>query len=237
MRVVDLTHTIRQGIPRFPGDPELEIEPWASYAKDGYFIHRISIGEHSGTHWCTPNTFIEGARGADEIAASELVAPAVVFDIRSIAGADPDYLLTIADVEAWEREHGSISEGSYAILFTGWQDRWGDPEAFIGLDENGIPHWPGFGAETVEFLTAERRIVGLGTDTHGVDSGADENFGASRAIYRADGTVLECLAGLDQVPPIGATIVIGGWPIEGGSGSPARVLGIVGLGRGGALGL
>ena len=222
-QVVDLTQPLTHDIPIWPGDPAFEIEAWASYEEDYYFINRIAIGEHSGTHWGTPNTFIEGGRSADMIPANELVVPAVVIDIRDKGTEDADYRLTGEDVEAWEAENGQIPAGVVVILFTGWQDKWTDPQAFLGLDENGILHWPGFGADTAQFLIAQRGVVGLGTDTHGVDPGNDEDFGASFAIYDADGMVLECLAGLDQLPPTGATLVVGGWPIQGGSGSPARV--------------
>jgi kynurenine formamidase len=116
-----------------------------------------------------------------------------------------------------------VPSGSVVILFTGWQDRWNDAEAFINMDDDEILHWPGFSAEAVEFLIGERDIVGIGTDTHGADPGNDEEFGASFAMYDADGMILECLGSLDQLPPVGATLVIGGWPIEGGSGSPARI--------------
>lgn len=61
-QVFDLTQPLTPDIPIWPGDPAFEIEPWATYEVDYYFINRISIGEHSGTHWGTPNTFIEGAQ-------------------------------------------------------------------------------------------------------------------------------------------------------------------------------
>lgn len=223
-QVVDLTQPISPDIPLWPGDPEVEIDAWATYEEDFYFINRIAIGEHSATHWGTPNTFIEGGRSAEMIPAEELVVPAVVVDVRAQAAQDPDYRVTPDDLAAWEAEHGEVPAGSVVILLTGWQDKWDDPAAFLGMDEDGVLHWPGFGADTVEFLIAERDIVGLGTDTHGVDPGNDEEFGASFAIYDADGMVLECLAALDELPPTGATLVVGGWPIVGGSGSPARVL-------------
>lgn len=222
-QVIDLTQPLTPDIPIWPGDPAFEIEPWATYEVDYYYINRISIGEHSGTHWGTPNTFIEGGRSAEMIPAAELVVPAVVIDIREQGAQDADYRLSVDDVAAWEAENGEIPAGSVVILLTGWQDKWADPAAFIGEDADGVLHWPGFGAEAATFLVSERGAVGLGTDTHGVDPGNDEEFGASFAMYDADGMILECLAGLDQLPPVGATLVVGGWPIQGGSGSPARV--------------
>jgi kynurenine formamidase len=226
-RLVNLTQPLNTQIPLFPGDPPVEITQWASYAKDGYFINRISIGEHSGTHWGTPNTFIEGATSADRFPFEKLVAPAIVFDIREQARQNSDYQLTLADVRAWERSYGRIPKGSTAILFTGWQSKWSDPVAFINQDAQGVLHWPGFSTEAVQFMVSQRQIGGLGTDTHGADPGNDTTYGPSNTMYTANGMILECLGGLDQLPPVGAVIVVGGLPIQGGSGSPARVLGFV----------
>jgi kynurenine formamidase len=226
-RIVDLTHPLTPAIPIWSGDPKFKIKPWTAYDKDGYFTNEITIGEHSGTHWGTPNTFISGARSADQFTAEELIAPTVVIDLRSQAVRNPDYRLSIADIQAWEANHGQIPQRSIAIIFTGWQDRWTDPTAFFNTDAQGNHHFPGFGADTAAFLVTEREIAGLGTDTHGADPGNDEDYGASTAIYRANGLILECLAGLDQLPPTGAVLIIGGLPIQGGSGSPARVLALV----------
>lgn len=226
-RVVDLTQPLTPIIPIWSGDPPIEIRPWAAYNQDGYFINRLTIGEHSGTHWGTPNTFIPGARSADQFTAQELMATAVVLDVREQASQDSDYRLSLADLQTWEAAHGQVPSGSIVILFTGWQDRWSDPTAFFNADATGTDHFPGFGADTVKFLLAERQIVGLGTDTHGADPGNDETYGASSAIYQANGMILECLAGLDLLPPIGATVIVGGLPIQGGSGSPARVLALL----------
>ncbi|MBD3880896.1 cyclase family protein [Phormidium tenue FACHB-886] len=226
-QVVDLTQPLTPSIPIWADDPPVEIQPWAAYDKDGYFINRIAIGEHSGTHWGTPNTFIEGGRSADQVAAAELVLPAVVIDVRSAAERNPDYRLSLADIQTWERSHGRIPAKSLVILFTGWQDRWSNAEGFFNKDAEGVYHFPGFGAEAAAFLGRDRQVAALGTDTHGADPGNDDTYAASTAIYEANGLILECLAGLDRLPPIGATVIIGGLPIQGGSGSPARVLAIV----------
>jgi len=222
--IVDMTHPLTGEIPLWPGDPKVEITPWATYGKDGYFVNRIAIGEHSGTHWCAPSTLIPGGRSAEMFTVQELALPATVIDIRDTAARDPDYRLSITDITEWEKAHGKkIPSGSVVILFSGWQDRWNDPEAFLGRDEGGMLHWPGFAVDTVRFLIAERRIAGLGTDTHGADPGDNSSLNASQAMFEADGIILECLAGLDQLPAVGAVLVIGAWPIKGGSGSPARM--------------
>lgn len=130
-RVVDLTHPLTATMPLWAGDPSIEIQPWASYGQEGYMINRLIIGEHSGTHWGTPNSFIPNARSADQFTAQELVVPAVVLDRRESAAPNPDYCLSLADVEAWEARHGLVPSGSLVILFTGWQDRWSHSPSFL----------------------------------------------------------------------------------------------------------
>ena len=49
-RVVHLSHRIAPDMPRWPGDPPLELETIADCAVDGYYLRRIAIGEHSATH-------------------------------------------------------------------------------------------------------------------------------------------------------------------------------------------
>ncbi len=156
---MDLTQPLTPDLPLWPGDPAFEVEAWASYDTDGYFINRIAIGEHSGTHWGTPNTFIEGARSAEMISVEELVVPAVVIDIREQAAQDADYRLTVEDVTAWEADNGEIPADSVAILFTGWQDKWGDSG---GVHRRGCGRraaLAGFSAEAAAFLIEERGVV------------------------------------------------------------------------------
>lgn len=225
-RIVDLSHVITEDIPLWPGDPPVVLEPVATFAEDGYYLRRFSIGEHSATHMNAPNSFHADGVGIAAYTPEELVAPAVVIDIREQAAANPDYTLSIDDVKAWEAEHGKIPAGSVVIAYTGWQDKWDDPEAFFNEDDSGL-HFPGFGGETTEFLLEERGIAGVGIDTHGVDPGQDESYATNTQVLAQQGIVLENLTNLDELPPTGTTLVIGILRLEEGSGSPASVLAFV----------
>lgn len=226
-RVVDLSQRIRPGMPRWPGDPEFQAEPAATIAGEGYFLRRFCMGEHSGTHLVTPSTFDAEGMGPDGVAPERLVGPAAVLDVRVWASSDPDYELSTEDIAEWERRHGAIPGGAWVLLNTGWHRRWGDPERFINLGEDGAMHTPGFSPEAVRFLLEQRGAIGLGTDTHGVDPGSDEELGSSRMALRQGALILECLNNLDQLPARGTTLVVGRLPLEGGSGSPAGPLALV----------
>ena len=223
-RVVDLTHAIRPGIPLWPGDPPVGFETVADIAWDGYFLRRLSMGEHSGTHLSTPSSTQTGGVGPDQIPVENLVVSAVVIDISGHAMQDPDYALRPHDVSDWEQRHGTIPAGSIVLLATGWDRYWGEPRRFINSDRRGVMHFPGFGSDAARLLLEDRGAAGLGTDTHGIDPGADAKLSITRLALARNALVLECLNRLRELPPTGSTIVIGRLPLVGGSGSPASVL-------------
>ncbi len=232
--VVCLSHPIHPGMPRWPGDPPVEFEPVAALERDGFFLRRFSLGEHSGTHLNAPASFHPGGMDVAAYPDSALVAPAVVIDVRAEARANPDYRLSVDRALAWERRHGAVPAGSLALLFTGWQDKWSNPAAYLGLagaetgDEtrDGSRHFPGFGSAAVELLLTRWGVAGVGIDTHGVDGGQDNTFAVNRRVLEVSEPpriVLENLANLDQLPPVGAILVIGALRLKGGSGSPVAV--------------
>lgn len=223
-RVVDLSHPIRPGIPLWPGDPAVEFETVAEAGRHGYFLRRFSMSEHSGTHLASPASLYAGADGPDQLPAASLVVPAIVIDVSRPATENPDYALTQGDVAQWERRHGPIPSASLVLLFTGWQQYWKNPERFINAGGDGRMHFPGFGPDAARFLLEQRNAAGLGIDTHGVDVGIDAGLSVSRMALARAALVLECLNNLDQLPPAGATVIVGRLPLSGGSGSPTSAL-------------
>ena len=53
-RVVELSHPIQPGMPAWPGDPPTRFTTLARLASQGFFLRRLSLGEHSGTHLNAP---------------------------------------------------------------------------------------------------------------------------------------------------------------------------------------
>ena len=223
-RVVSLSHEVHRGIPKWPGDPEVEFETVARISEQGYYLRRFCLGEHSATHMNAPASFHPDGATINTYGADSLVAPAVVIDVRQQVSASPDYCLTWADLQRWEENFGTVPTGSVVLLYTGWQTRWDSPEEFFNQDDSGRCHFPGFGLEAVRSLLEQRQIAGIGIDTHGVDGGGDETFAVNRLMLEQPRIVLENLTNLDQLPPVGATLIIGILRLKGGSGSPASVL-------------
>jgi kynurenine formamidase/alkylation response protein AidB-like acyl-CoA dehydrogenase len=226
-RIIHLSHIIDTDIPQWQGDPKVEFDTVAQLEKDGYYLRRFSLGEHSATHINAPKSFHNFGVGIDKYPAESLVVSAVVIDIRVKTAVNSDYVLTVADVLAWEEEYGEISARSLVILYTGWQDKWCDQNPFFNQDAEGSLHFPGFGSDATQFLLNERQIAGVGIDTHGVDSGQDTSFAINRLVLEKPRIVLENLTNLDQLPPRGAMLAIAPLLLQDGSGSPVGVLALV----------
>ena len=222
-KVIDLSQPISPTIPLWPGDPPVEFETVATQAKEGYYLRRFSMGEHSGTHMNAPNSFHPNGIGIDAYSAESLVRPAVVIDVREQAKKNPDYVVAIADIEAWERSNGRIAADSIVVFYTGWQAFWNDPERFFNKDDKGL-HFPGVGADTTAYLLEKRQVAGIGIDTHGADPGMDQAFGTNLQVLAKNGIILENLTNLDQLPAKGTTLVIGVLRLKDGSGSPVSVM-------------
>lgn len=223
-RVVDLSHPISPDTPVWPGDPAVDFQTVSSLDGQDYFLRRFSMGEHSGTHLVSPSAYYADGIDPDGIPAESLVAPAAVIDARGPASLDPGYALSAGDIADWERTNGPIDPNTLVLLNTGWSQFWSQPTRFINTGDDGAMRTPGFTLEAARFLLEWREAAGLGIDTHGIDAGADTGLSVSRLVLARPALVLECLNNLDQLPPTGATVIVGRLRLVGGSGSPASVL-------------
>src|SRR5262249_17864286 len=140
----------------------------------------------------------------------------------------PDAMLTVTDIRAWEAEHGAIPENAAVFMNSGWAAKAiADPKGFVNLDPSGRTHFPGIAPEAIEFLVTQRNIAGIGVDTLSWDpAGANATYPGHKTLLKKGKWGIENLAGLDQIPPVGATVFIGALKVEGASASPVRVLAV-----------
>ncbi|MEV4326826.1 cyclase family protein [Microbispora rosea] len=197
-----------------------------------WYWNNFTTGEHTGTHFDAPVHWVTGREGEDvsQVAPAKLIAPAVVLDFSAQSAADPDFLLEVDHVKAWEAEHGPLPDGGWLLYRTGWDARAHDQAEFLNADETG-PHTPGMSIACARYLAEETPIAGIGTETVGTDAGAahsfDPAFPCHSFLLGAGKYGLTQLRNLDRLPPTGAVVVAGPLPIVGGSGSPVRVLALV----------
>ena len=240
VRVLDLTTPLTARTPviqlpsPFANTKGLQLEEISRYDERGpaWYWNNFSMGEHAGTHFDAPIHWVTGKDGAsvDRVPPAHLVAPAVVVDKTAECAANPDFLLEVEHLEAWQRDHGPLPDGGWLLFRTGWESRAGDQAAFFNVDERGS-HTPGPSPDCARWLAQESPIVGFGVETVGTDAGMaggfDPPFPCHNLMHGAGKYGLTSLVGLGELPATGAVLIVAPLPIVGGSGSPARALALV----------
>ncbi|HEY8764678.1 MAG TPA: cyclase family protein [Solirubrobacteraceae bacterium] len=240
VELVDLTQPLSESTPVIKLPPPFANTPGLSRSQISRYDERgpawawdtLTLGEHVGTHVDAPIHWITGQDGADigSIPPRSLVGPACVIDKTAETEADPGYLLSVADIEAWESEHGRIPEHAWVLLRTGWGSRAQDETAFLNV-QDGSPRTPGPDVEAASWLASQRPISGFGVETVGIDAGAAGGFEPPFPLHNfllGSGRLgLTQLANLDRLPITGALIVVSPLRLVGGTGSPSRVFAFV----------
>ena len=60
MKVIDLTHTIRENMPVYPGTEPPKLSPTSSYESDGFKETLMQMYTHTGTHMDPPAHIFRG---------------------------------------------------------------------------------------------------------------------------------------------------------------------------------
>jgi kynurenine formamidase len=241
VRVVDLTQPLHERTPvlklpeQFVDTPGLTVHEISRYDDRGpaWAWNWLEIGEHVGTHFDAPIHWITGRDGEDvaSVPPARLIGPAVVIDRSAEADEDPDDLLTVEAVQAFQAEHGPLPAGGWLLLRTGWDARAHDEAAFLNAS-SGTPRTPGVEAECARWLAQDTPIVGIGVETVGTDAGGagafDPPFPVHSYFLGAGKYGLTQLANLAELPPTGALLVAAPLKLVAGTGSPTRVLALVG---------
>jgi kynurenine formamidase len=222
-RVRDLTYPLTTTFPAFAPGEEATRRTYVTIEDNGYYMQEWRLLEHYGTHVDAPGHFTLGGRLSPQLRPEELIVPAVVVDIAARAARNPDTVVTVDDLRAFERRHGRIPRGAAVLMYSGWGAKVGDAAAYRGADAAGTLHFPGFDPEACEWLLRRRGIGALGVDTLSIDPGNSTTFDTHLVLTGADRYGVENLANLDRLPRSGATLIVGLIPYEHGSGGQARV--------------
>jgi len=212
-RVVDLTAPLNNHTPCYPTDPRFTKSWHILLSEHGFYVSRLEMGAHAGTHVDAPLHFLGDA--FPDVAAIPLqsfIGKAIALERPKLPGED----LTVADIAG-----ADILSRDIVLFRTGWDKRSGSPAFF--QDE-----WPGFHASLVEELI-RLGVKAIGGDIASVDSPAAIAAGAPahKLAGRAHMPVFEALVNLDQVT--GQRFYFLGLPLklEGGEASPIRAVALL----------
>ncbi len=188
--------------------------------KDGFRTTFYSMVGQYGTHIDPPAHFDLKGATLDQIPLKEMILPLVVFDATPLLAKDPNHALNVADIHAWEKNHGPIPKGAFAALRTDMSKDWtANPERFKRYP------FPAWSLEAIRFLFEQRGVTAIGHEA--LDTDIKETLDSETWLLKQGHWQIEVMAHLDQVPATGAVIVVT-WPkVENGFGFPARAFAIL----------
>jgi kynurenine formamidase len=137
---IDLSHDFSADTVYWPTAEPFKLDTVAAGKTEaGYYYsaYNFSASEHGGTHIDAPVHFAESRDTVDQIPLDRLIGPAIKVDVSAKAKADRDYLVSVADFEAWETQNGKIPDDSIVLLRTGWSEYWNDRMKYLGTDRRG----------------------------------------------------------------------------------------------------
>ena len=234
-RIVDLSYAFDSSTVYWPTAEGFKLETdFEGMTDKGYFYsaYRYSAAEHGGTHLDSPVHFAKGHRSVDQLPLEQLMGPAIVVDVTAKCAMNPDYLVSVADFQNWERRNGRLPTGIIVLLRTGFGKYYPDRKNYLGTDERGagaVPklHFPGLDPAAAKWLTENRSIKAIGLDTASIDRGQSTLFESHRVLFEHNIPAFENVANLDQLPANGFLVIALPMKIKGGSGGPLRIVAIL----------
>lgn len=209
MHFIDLSHKIENGMPVFPGSPEVNISQFANIDKDGFAEKEIQILNHVGTHMDAPAHMISGGQHLDQMNINDFSGRAIVipFTLEDIEEIDQETYLTQFESE--------IREVDFVLLHTNWSKKWGEESYFSefpALDEKGAKYIAGF------------RLKGVGIDAISIDLQTSKNYIAHHELLSNNMVIIENLRGLEQLRADYFHFFAFPLPIAEADGAPVRAV-------------
>ena len=234
-RLVDMSHPYNAETIYWPTEKGFEkTTGFEGMTDKGYYYSAYSVktAEHGGTHLDAPVHFAEGRHTTDQVPLRQLIGAAVVIDVSAGAADNRDYQVSVKDISAWEAAHGRLPDHAIVLFRTGYGKYWPDRSQYLGTERLGAEavaelRFPGISQAAAQFLVDQRTVSAVGIDTPSIDHGQSTHFEAHRVLLGANIPAFENVANLDQLPATGASVIALPMKIEGGSGAPLRMVGIV----------
>lgn len=182
MEIIDLTHTIHNTMPVYPGtaSPELSVE--YSVEKDGFHEHRLIMLSHTGTHIDAPAHFIKDGKTLDNYHVSQFFGKALIIDVSK-----KEKFITAEDLESYREKLQAVD---FLIISTGWNQFWGEDKYFSGYQS--------LTPEAAIWLT-KHDLKGVGFDTISADASDTKDFPVHKILFQKEMIIIENLANLDKV--------------------------------------
>lgn len=170
MNVIDLTHTIRETMPVYPGTDTPKFLPANTYEKDGFKETLLQMYTHTGTHMDPPAHLFAGRTTLDQFPVGQFIGKALVIECSGLKEGEA---ITMEHI----RPYGDKARQADFLLFhLVWDKRWGT-EAYFG-------DYPCIDGEVLEFII-QGSFKGIGFDVIGLDPISDMNLTRHKKLFQS----------------------------------------------------
>lgn len=209
MSIYDVTVPLSNGMPTWPGDPEIQLVNWQSLSKgDGANVSMLKFSAHTATHVDAPAHFIEGAAKVESMPLEVLIGEAEVVEVPEDSRVIDEQFVT-----------SHCAPGTTRILFkTRNSAFWSETNPQFRTDFTYLD------------LPAAEKLVQQGIKLVGIDYLSIEKFGQEKhethhALLSHNVIILEAL-NLSDVPAGKYELICLPLRLRSnmGDGAPARVV-------------
>ncbi len=169
MKVIDLTHTIKEDMPVYPGTDTPRFIPANSYEKDGFKETLLQMYTHTGTHMDPPAHLYAGKRTLDRFPASQFIGKALVIECRDLKEGG---VITMEHIQKYGEKAG---RADFLLFNLGWDKRWGT-DAYFG-------DYPCIDEEVLDYII-QGNYKGIGFDVIGLDPISDVNLTRHKKLFQ-----------------------------------------------------
>ena len=209
-RVIDLTHTICENMPVYPGTEQPQIIKPCTIEANGFVEHQLTFFTHTGTHIDAPAHILPHGKTLDQMSVEMFIGSGAVIDLRVIQGREIQLSHLIPFQHLFE-------SSQFILLHTGWSQYWGQ-EAYFS-------NYPVLTVEAAQWVQGFK-LKGIGMDMISID-GTDTPSLPIHHILLESGIIIENLTQLEQLPQSGFTFCCFPLKLVAADGSPVRAVGIV----------
>ncbi len=212
-KAVDLTQTLENGMPVYPGNPIPVFERTSTLEKNGVNLSKMELGSHTGTHVDAPRHFVSNGTSIDRIPVGHFIGEAVAVDLSNKPIGSG---ITAKDLEA--NLDDVVREGDIVLCYTGTSKYWGKSKMntnYTYLTEDGAKY------------LVSKKVRAVGIDFLSVEKFKSSNPVAHKVLLEAGMFLIESLNNnLEQF--VGQRLLFIGLPIKlkEGDGSPARCVAV-----------
>lgn len=192
MTVHDLTHTIRNDMPVYPGTEQPRLTTACTIDDCGYRETLLHMFSHTGTHMDAPAHMLRGGAPLDSYDAAGFTGRAVVVDCRGQSA------ITLPLLQSYD-----LSGAEFLLFCTGWDKKWGSPDYYRDF--------PCLTAEAAAYI-ASLPLKGIGEDTISLDPCDSTDYPNHMTLLAADFVNTENLTGLE--PLAGKTVTFFTLPLK-----------------------